>query len=150
MNYDLTLGDNLAALYLRILMRRAAIQAEIAELVRQIQEIALHLDALQTHRRTKYVENVSKAFGITPAAAMNEQRALRSLARRPLDKTFFVVNGMLPAAPKKTPKKAKPASTIGKVGSLQAEVLKAKERGLNPQEEAIIRDMIEQLRKALE
>jgi hypothetical protein len=150
MNYETTLGDNLASLYFHILARRAAIHAEIQELVRQIQEIALHLEALQQHRRGSYTENVAKAFGITPAAAISEQRNLRALAKQPISKSFFVVNGMLPAPLKKTPKKAKPASSIGRIGALQAEVLKAKERGLNPQEAAIIRDMVEQLRKTLQ
>jgi hypothetical protein len=150
MNFEDTLYETIADLHLRIMARRAAVMAEIECLVRDIQQIALLLEALQQSRRSAYTENASRALGMAPAAAMQVQRTLRTLAKRPMDKGFFTLNGFLPAPARKTPKKSKPVSPIGRAANLTAEILRAKERGLNDQEIVILSDMIAKLAKELQ
>lgn len=138
-----------AAKYAALVERRARVKAEIAELVRQIQEIALHLEGMQEHcRASTWPLVLGESLGMKPAAASDEARKLRTMAKRSvLDKTFFVVNGMLPQPARKTPKAAKPNSSVLKVGNLSAEVMAARERGLNDQEREVIRGMLAKLVK---
>ncbi|WP_035606238.1 hypothetical protein [Haloferula sp. BvORR071] len=149
----MNLKENIAGIisqkYAAIRARRAKMKAEIAALVSEIAEIALHLEGLQQEARSSYVDVVADSLGMKPGPAAEEARKLRQLAKRPVDKTFFVANGMLPAPPRKAPKASKPSSPIVKVGNLQAEILAAKERGLNAQEAEVIRGMIEKLLREL-
>lgn len=134
--------------HLALLARRARAQEEITELVSEIQAIALHLDGLQEHSRGGvYPLLLGEALGMKPAAAADEARKLKTMAKRPVDKPWMIANGLLPAPPRRTPKAAKPTSPIMKVATLQETILTAKERGMDRQEEEIVRTMLAKLVK---
>jgi len=150
MSYEENLRDTIMKQYASIAARRARIQWEINELLLEIRAIALHLEALQTHRRNSYNETIAEAFGLAHGPAIVEARNLRSMAKNKPNKTFMIQNGFLPRPPAKQPKKSKPVSAIGRIGAMQAAIRLDIERGLNSMECEVIKQMMDKLRKELD
>lgn len=133
----------------RIDCRRITIVEELRALKADLEFLALNLEGYKQRHKRNFVESLANELEEPAAALSTEIKIVSSLAKMPVNKTFMVVNGILPAPPVKTPKKAKPASPLLKIGGLQADILLALERGVSREERELMKDLVKGLIKKL-